>query len=166
MLDLFLANKPYSVEHSLYSMSKWEAKFEKPFLSTVEKSDDELMYYMQCIVMRGDPEEFVLNLAPETVDEINAYMVKAHTATKFYSLRKGGEAPSKEIITTELIYYWMVGMEIPFETQYWPWNRLWSLIRIHSLKTNPKGEKMAEKDRQQYYRELNAKRRAELNTKG
>ena len=163
------------LEHSLVSLSKWEAKFKKPYLSDTEKTDEEIMYYIKCmtITQNVDPAVYKL-LNKNDLKAINDYVMDSMTATWFSDNRKKveGQPPtpqSKEIITSELIYYWMISYQIPFECQKWHLNRLLTLIRICNVKekqANGKNGKMSKRDILSQNRALNAARRQRLGTKG
>lgn len=152
------------LEHSLISLSKWESKFQKPFLSPGDKSRDELMYYIECMIFSpGVDPAIVSNFESPQINAIQAYIESAQSATTF------GEMPSKkvrnEVITSELIYYWMVAFNIPWEAQHWHLNRLFSLIRICNIK-NSKPQRMSKQDIAQRNRALNEQRRQQLGTRG
>lgn len=153
-----------NLEHSLVSLSKWESKFEKPFLEPGQKTPYEILEYVRCMILTADFPEDVLNrLSSGNIEQINSYIESKQSATTF------GEMPSKKVkgetITSELIYYWMVAFNIPFECETWHLNRLFSLVRICNLK-NSKPKKMSKHEIATRNRELNAKRRAELQTSG
>jgi hypothetical protein len=152
------------LEHSLISLSKWESEYQKPFLSDKGKTSEETFGYLKAMVVtpNGDPDA-LYRCSQENIEEIQAYIESSQSATTFGSMpeRRG---PS-EVITSELIYYWMVAFNIPFECQYWHLNRLLSLIRICNVKNAPP-KKMSRNEIAQRNRDLNAKRRAELNTRG
>lgn len=152
------------LEHSLVSLSKWEAVTEKPFLSAGSHSPQEVLEYIKAMVITPDfPMEKLAALTQDDLTRINTYVNAKQTATTF------GDMPSssgpKEVITSELIYYWMIGFNIPFECQFWHLNRLFALIRICNLK-NTKPKKMTTQQIAQRNRELNEQRRAQLNTSG
>lgn len=152
------------LEHSLLSLSKWESKFQKPFLSNEKMNTEEVVYYIMCMVVG---EEITKEMATETArqfpEEINTYINSSQSATTF------GKMPQKqingEVITSELIYYWMVAFTITFETEHWHLNRLFSLIRICNEK-NEKPKKLSRTEIAMRNKELNDKRRAELGTRG
>lgn len=152
------------LEHSLISLSKWEAKFEKPFLSKDVKTEEEVQGYVEAMILNPIyPEQLWRRLSRENFDDINAYIESKQTGT---NLRKMPERPGrKETITSELIYYWLVMFNIPFEVEYWHLNRLFALIGICNMKnskpTNRSKTEIAEERRQ-----LNAQRRAQLGTSG
>lgn len=152
------------LEHSLVSLSKWEQEFEKPFLSTEEKTDEELFTYVRMMTLTPDvPPEIYFKLSEKNINEINDYINKKMTATWFSD--SPNAPPSREIITAELIYYWMTVFNIPFECQYWHLNRLFTLIRVCNIKSG-KPKKMSRAEIAQRNRELNEQRKAQLKTKG
>lgn len=154
----------FELEHSLLSLSKWEAKYQKPFLSDVQKTPEETTEYILCMITTpGITHEHLKYANKQVFETIHDYINSAQSATTFGDLPKSQSA--KETITSELIYYWMVAFNIPFECETWHLNRLLSLVRICNIK-NSKPKKMSRHEMAQRNRELNAKRRAELGTSG
>lgn len=153
-------------EHSLASLSKWESKFKKPFLSKTEKSDEETLGYIEAMLLTESPPENWLNqLSRENVNDLSQYINDDMTATTFNDKDNGKQ--SREVITSELIYYWMVAATIPFECQYWHLNRLITLIKICGIKNqDPNKKKMSKSEIAARNRELNAQRRKQLGSKG
>lgn len=152
------------LEHSLLSLSKWESKYQKPFLSTGQKTSEELFGYLKAMVVTPNVDLDVLHhCSQQTIDKIQEYIDSSQSATTFGSMpeRRG----PGEVITSELIYYWMVNFNIPFECECWHLNRLFSLIRICNIK-NSKPKKMSRSELARRNAELNAQRRAQLNTSG
>jgi hypothetical protein len=151
-------------EHSLLSVSKWESIHEKPFLGNDEKSADEITSYIRCMCLDDNiaPEVFK-QLTKKNYDDINAYLESKQTATWFNE--QPGAPQSREVITAELIYYWLTVFKIPFECQHWHLNRLFTLIRICNVKQG-KPKKMSRAEVAARNRELNARRRAQLGTTG
>ena len=155
-----------ALEHSLVSLSKWESFFEKPFLGKDKKTDEQLLWYVSAMIETKNPPAGILQeLSQSHLLEIDEYIAAKMTATTFRETKKGS---NKETITAELIYYWMIALNIPFECQYWHLNRLLTLIEVCNLKNAPekKLSKAEMLERQREMRELNAKRRAELGSKG
>ena len=153
-----------TLEHSLLSVSKWEAKWKIPFLAQQNFTDEQLLDYIVCMTIGKAPEYSQYKSIPKSsIQEISDYIADPMTATTFRT--SPGDRPSREIITSELIYYWMVGMNIPFECQKWHLNRLLTLIRVTSLKNGPE-KKMSRSELAEHNRQLNAERLAKYNTKG
>ena len=152
------------LEHSLVSLSKWESKWKKPFLSNKEKTYEETIDYIKCMTLTQNVNDTVYNLLDkDNIEKINKYIGDPMTATTFKEdpNKKGG----REIITSELIYYWMISLNIPFECQKWHLNRLLTLIKVCGIKNQPP-KKMSKKDVMSRNAALNAARKAKLNTRG
>lgn len=151
------------LEHSLVSVSKWEAKWCKSFLNGRDKSVDEIAYYVECMTLNENVSRDVYSrLTTDNLDAINEYIGHPMTATTFPAERN---TPSREIVTSELIYYWMIALNIPFECQYWHLNRLLTLIKVCNVKNNPP-KKMSKHEILKRNRELNEARRQQFNTRG
>jgi len=148
------------LEHSLVSASKWESIWTEAFLSQKEKTSEQTVSYIQCMILNDElPPEVFPKLVQDHLDEIQAYILHEATAT---TLRIDQNAPpSREIITTELIYYWMISLNVPVEFQHWHLNRLITLIRVINLKNSPaKKQTLAER------RAENRRRLKQFNTTG
>jgi hypothetical protein len=152
------------LEHSLLSLSKWESITEKPFLGRQPKTHEETILYVQCMTLTPKiaPEVF-LKLSSENYEAINEYLGRKMTATKIPD-RPG--AASRQIITAELIYYWMCALSIPFQPcESWHLNRLLSLIKVANEMNKP-AKKMSKREVAAKQRELNAQRRQQFGTSG
>lgn len=155
------------LEHSLLSISKWESKWCKPFLG-VDKNDrrtnKEMLDYIECMTLNSNvPKEVYSALTQDNIIAINNYINHPMTASTVTSYEKTNPF-KKEIITSELIYYWMIAYQIPFECEKWHINRLIMLIKICNAKNNPK--KMNKQEVMAQNRALNRARRKALHTKG
>lgn len=153
------------LEHSLVSISKWESKWKKPFMSEkTKRTKEEVLDYFRCMTINKDVNPLVYEYMPiEIFDQINAYIQDPQTATWISDIE--GENGSREIITSELIYYWMIEANIPLECERWHLNRLITLIRIFSIKKGPQ-KKMSKGEIMARNRMLNEQRRAKMKTKG
>ena len=155
------------LEHSLLSLSKWEEQFEKPFLGNEEKTAEETLFYIQecMVVSKNPPGDFYQKLSQANFDAIQEYINKKGTATWFNESKNRPMGPRNQVITAEVVYGWMVALRIPFETERWYLNRLWTLIKVcNEQRKEPKKMGRAEAARQQAA--VNAKRRAELGSRG
>lgn len=165
----FIRVKPTTLqlEHSLVSISKWEAKYHKPFLSDREddKTNEEILDYVRCmtITQNVNPEVY-LAINSDQVKQIRDYIYDSMTATTFREDPNKGRV-KKQIITSEVIYYQMIALNIPMECQKWHLNRLMTLIRVCSIKSQPE-KKMKSGDVARKYANLNNARRAAMHSKG
>ena len=152
------------LEHSLISISKWEQKWHKAFLSKNDKTYEETIYYIQCMTLTQnvDPISYYF-ISDDDMNRINEYISDSMTATFFMEDKK--PARSSEVVTSELIYYWMIALGIPFECQKWHLNRLLTLIKVCQIKNAPP-KKRSNRDIMAQNAALNAARRKRLNTKG
>jgi len=158
------------MEHSLLSVSKWEAKYKKPFLvDGALDTMDKILYYFECMTISPqNPDPIIyLGLTREDIDKIMKYINDPMTATWFNEKEqkpKKGLKPKKEVLTSEVIYWEMIQLQIPIEFQKWHLNRLTTLIRVCNAKNNP--EKMSKKDILAQNAALNKARRAKMHSKG
>lgn len=161
----FITTKPQTLhlEHSLVSLAKWESKWNKPFLTKDNKTYEETIDYIRCMTITQNVSEDTYRLlTSENIQQINEYINLPMTATTFSNQKK---TPSKEVVTAEIIYYWMISLNIPFECQKWHLNRLLTLINVCNIKNQPK-KKMSKRDILNRNKALNKARREALNTKG
>lgn len=152
------------LEHSLISISKWESKWHIPFLGKDQKTPEQVIDYIKCMTITPNVKAEVYDcLTRENIDQVMAYIEDPMTATTITD--RNGRRASREVVTSELIYYWMVALEIPFECQKWHINRLMMLIQICSIKNQP-DKKMSKKSTAQQNAMLNAARRHKSHTRG
>ena len=161
---VYAKEQTLQLEHSLISISKWESKWCKPFLGKQEKTTEEIIDYVKCMTLNPNISSDVYDcLSQANVDAINQYIGAPMTATTFSKDNsKGG---SREIVTSELIYYWMIALNIPFECQKWHLNRLLTLVKVCNIKNTPP-KKMSKRQTASRYAQLNAARRQQLNSRG
>lgn len=163
---IHVKSQTLQLEHSLVSVAKWEAKWEKPFLDEKPKTIEETIDYIRCmtITQNVDPDVYY-GLRDSDIDAVNRYIARPMTATWFSNLDEE-KTPKKPVTpTAELIYYWMVAFNIPFECQKWHLNRLLTLIRVCEVKQRP-SKKMSKAARQKQNKSLNQARRRRLGTRG
>lgn len=162
-----IKQKTLTFEHSLLSISKWEAKWHKPYMSKAPKTEEEMRDYIRCMCLEKDVDPNVFYaLDKKSVQAIAEYIQDPMTGTTF---KKKDRKPSKEIVTNELVYYWMTELNIPFEPcQKWHFNHLMTLIEVASLKKQP-AKKLSKKDQQDAIKRMaaeNERRRAMFHTSG
>ena len=162
--QVFVQTKPcvLTLEHSLISISKWEAKWHKPYLSSRELTREESIDYVRCMTVGKIPDDSVYNfLTINDFKKINDYVTDPMSATYF---KKNGKDGSNEKIVSELIYYWMIALGIPFECEKWHLNRLLALIQVCNRKSNP--TKLSAKQTAERNAAINKARRAAAHSKG
>lgn len=163
------AGKTLSLEHSLVSVAKWEARWHKPFLDKQNKTVEEVIDYVRCMTLTQNVDPSVYSfLTEDNFKQINDYINDTMTATWFVE-NENRRKSSSEKITSELVYYWMIAFNIPMECQKWHFNRLMTLIRICEIKNEEqygKSNKMPKSALVNRYASLNAARRKAWNTKG
>ena len=161
---LYCKEHTLQLEHSLISISKWESKWRKPFISSDEKTHEETIDYVKCMTLNPNIDDSVYRcLTKANLKEINDYIDAPMTATTFFEEKNGKR--NRDVITSELIYYWMIALNIPFECQKWHLNRLLTLVRVCNIKNQP-SKKMSKKDIMSRNASLNAARRKQFNSKG
>lgn len=152
------------LEHSLVSISKWESTWNTPFLDGKSKSVEQVIDYVRCMTITQNVKPDVYRRLTEgNLKAINEYIESPMTATTFNEQKQG--RGNREIITSELIYYWMIAYNIPFECQKWHLNRLLTLIRVCNIKNNPP-KKMSKAELLARNKQLNEQRRQQMNTRG
>lgn len=152
------------LEHSLLSLSKWESKWHKPFLGRDEMSLEEILDYIRCMTLTPNvDQEVYYRLTDDNISEIRKYINDPMTATTIRESNDG--SGSHEILTSEIIYYDMIALAIPFECQKWHLNRLITLIKVCNIKNSPQ-KKMSVSEIYSRNKALNEARKKQLNSKG
>lgn len=152
------------LEHSLISISKWEAKWKKPYLVNEQRTNDEFLDYVRCMTINHVEDKRVYRyISYVDMNRIKEYIADPMTATTFSETIKMPHM--RERVTSELIYYWMIYNNIPFEAEKWHISRLLTLIRICSIK-GQQPKKMSQREQMNYNSSLNKARRAKYHTKG
>lgn len=161
--NMFVEGQTFDLEleHSLVSLSKWESRFKKPFLSSDDKSPEETLWYIGAMTLTPNiPPEVFLKLSRANMAEINAYVSDKMTATWFTSV---DGTPDHSVVTSEIIYYWMFALNIPKECETWHLNRLLTLVKVINEKNKPPKKKTRDVSRQSA---MNAQRRAQMGSSG
>lgn len=160
----YIKEAKLNLEHSLISVSKWESKWHKPFLTEEYKTNEEIIDYIRCMTVNTAVNPNVYKgITNKIISQVNEYIQDSMTATWFSD--DPNTPKSKKIITSEVIYGWMVGFNIPFECEKWHINRLITLIRVCEINNSPKKTMPMAKNIEDR-RSLNEKRKREMNTKG
>lgn len=160
---IYCPEKTIVIEHSLVSLAKWESRWHKPFLTDESKTQDELIDYIRCMTITQNVDsDLYKRIDASIIQEISEYIDDPMTATTF---GKDDSPPSREIVTAEKIYYWMIAFNIPVEFQKWHLNRLLTLIRVCNV-MNSEPKKKSKQELYSKHAELNAARRKAKNTKG
>lgn len=162
--NLFIYTKETELvlEHSLASISKWESKWKKPFLLN-NKTRVEFLDYVRCMSINDIDEMVYRSITDSILNKIQDYIESNETATWFR--KETNKSISREIITSEVIYYWMFSLGIPSECENWHLNRLLTLIRVFNAKNTPQ-KKRSMNEILRGNRELNEQRKKVWNTKG
>lgn len=155
------------LEHSLISLAKWERKWHKPFIGKEQKTTEELLDYIRCMTINQGVDQKIYQYIPGPVlKQIFDYIEDPMTATWFsQSEMERSGIGKKEVITAEIIYYWMITLGVPVQFEKWHLNQLLTLIRVINIKNTPP-KKMKTRDVLARNRQLNAARRAKHGTKG
>lgn len=152
------------LEHSLVSVSKWESKWHKAFMTTDNRTFEETIDYIRCMTITQNVDPDVYNsVTDEIIKEVNEYIANPMTATWFTEDKTSRR--SSETVTSELIYYWMISLNIPKECEKWHLNRLLTLVRVCNIKNQPP-KRMSKRETASNYAALNRARRSKLNTRG
>lgn len=153
------------LEHSLVSLRMWESKWCKAFHSKQEKTSEETLDYIKMMTLTKNVDPSVYSrLTKENIDAINKYIEAPMTATYFPNEKKG--TVRNETVTAELMYYWMIALQIPVEVcEKWHVNSLIALIRVCNMKNQPP-KKTSSRDLASRYSAINEANKKRLNTRG
>ena len=154
---VYVPEQHLTLEHSLVSLSKWESKWHKPFLQEESKTIEESLDYIRCMTVNKNVNPLAYRgITPVLFKQINDYIDAPMTATWFSKEQSKGS--KSEVITSELIYYWMIALQIPVEFEKWHLNRLITLIKVCNIKNAPP-KKMSRREIMERNRRLNAARK-------
>lgn len=166
---LYVKETVLCLEHSLVSISKWESKWKKPFLSPDPKTSEQIFDYIKCMTITQNVNELLYYaISDADITKVNEYIADPMSATTIHNNSEShpGSINGEKTITAEIIYYWMITLNIPVEFQKWHLNKLLKLIEVCSIKNNPDKKKMSRDEILARNRVLNAQRKARLHTRG
>lgn len=162
-----IKGKRLSMEHSLISLSKWEARWRKPFLEDKPKTSAEKLDYIRCMTITSNVDPLLYKcLSQANMMEIEKYIDTPQTATTIREYRNSNQRRHQPTMTSEVIYSLMIGYNIPHEYERWHLSRLLTLIKLREIASNPKRKKMSRQEIFEQNRELNAARRAKYQSNG
>ena len=160
-----IKGRELKLEHSLVSLSKWESIFHKPFLSKEDKTHSETINYVKCMtITQNVPDNVYKAITPGNIAQVTAYIENPMTATTF-NQDEQNKTVNREVITAEIIYYWMIALQVPMECQKWHLNRLLTLINVCNIKNKP-NQKLSRAQVLARNKALNAERLAKMKTSG
>lgn len=163
---IVIKEQTLTLEHSLVSISKWESKWCKPFLSKDGLTTEQTIDYIQCMtITQNVPSITYKLLTNDNIKEVENYINAPMTATWFSDEKKGAGKGNGEQVTAELIYYWMIALQIPMKCEKWHLNRLLTLVRVCNIKNQPP-KKMGKRATMSRNAAINAARRKQLNSNG
>jgi len=160
----FFKGQTLVLEHSLVSISKWEARYKIPFLTSKKTPTQKLDYVRFMTITQNVDDLAYYSLTEKNIVSIDEYIEDPMTSTTFHNL--GTSKSQKEVVTSEIIYYWMIIHNVPFECQKWHLNRLLTLISVCNLKNSGSQQKLTKAEIFARNRELNRQRRSALNSRG
>lgn len=161
---IYTKEQKLKLEHSLISLSKWESKWCKAFLSKEEKTTEETIDYIRCMTITPNVDPIIYScLTEDNLKQIDSYIEAPMTAT--YFPKENNSGTSRDVFTSELIYYWMFSLNIPMKCEEWHINRLITLIKVFGVK-NQSPKNMSKSEIMNRNRALNEARRKKYNTKG
>lgn len=155
---------PVRLEHSLFTVSKWEEKWKVPFLSKTKKSVEQIIDYIRFMAVDGIDDDLLNRLTEKNLESIEQYIEDPATATTVREYGTQGRG-RQSVITSEVLYFQMFSRQIPMECEHWHLNRLIMLIRVWDAYNSPQ-KKMSRKQTARMYADLNASRRRQSGTKG
>ena len=166
----YVKGQTISLEHSLVSISKWESTWKEPFLSDKQKTREQTLDYIKCMTITQNVNPLLYkNLSKSIIDTVQNYMNDPMTATWFNKTPNQQQSKGR-VITSELIYYWMIEAGIPMECQKWHINRLMTLIQVCNEErkaADPNNRnKLSARDMARSRSALNAQRKARMHTRG
>ena len=165
---IYLPAAELTFEHSLVSLSKWESKYKKPFFAdknqneNFEKTVNEVLDYFLMMCLETVDPNIIFWMDNEEIKTIGDYLQEEQTATWFSDQNSTPSRPSRKVITSELIYYWLIALSIPFDVETWNLNRLLTLIQVVNQENDPKKNKKPTASLMAQRRQLNAQRRAKF----